>query len=75
MIHGIYLKSKPHRKWHLVSVATSAEVAHNDIIEFEKKIKKEGNTEAIVAIQSFESSFYIPEFLSEIKSTEKIMYS
>lgn len=68
MIHGIYVKSKPKNKWQLFSVTVSAEVAMQDAQEAELKAKLEGNDNVKVAIQSFESSFHIPEYLSEVKN-------
>lgn len=74
MFHGIYVKSKPKGKWHLVSIAFSAEVANNDVIEYKKQVEIEGNISAEVAIQTFDSGFYIPELLSQI-TTQKLMYN
>lgn len=68
MIHGIYIKNKPKAKWHLFSVAISAEAANYDINEAIKKIKGEGLDQAEVACQLFESAFWIPETLTEIKN-------
>lgn len=70
MFHGIYVKSRPKGKWYLVSVTMSAEVAvsnMNAIID-EAKLKENINVQA--KIQSFESSFYFPEILSEVKEQE-----
>lgn len=74
MIHGIYLKSRPKGKWHLVSVAISAEAANFDINEALKQAKLEGHEEAEAAAQIFDSTFWIPEFLNEIKQY-KPMYN
>ena len=74
MIHGIYLKARPKAKWHLVSTTTSPEVATLDLEDFLKQAKLEGNDKAEVAAQLFESNFWIPEFLDEIKD-HKIVYN
>lgn len=74
MIHGIYLKSRPKAVWHLVSVAITPEAANHDLSEFLKQAKIEGNDRAEVAVQVFDSAFYIPEILHEIKD-QKIMYN
>lgn len=74
MIHGIYLKSRPKGKWHLVSLAISAEAANYDISEFLKKAQQEGNEQAEVAAQCFDTAFHIPELLNEIK-LRKPMYN
>jgi hypothetical protein len=73
MILGIYLKSKPKNKWHLVSVATSAEFANQEVSLFKQQANLNGYEEAEVAIQSFESSFWIPEYISEIRRQESLL--
>lgn len=67
MIHGIYVKSKPKSKWHLVSLATSAEAANHEVDSFREQALLEGNEEAKIGIQIFDSVFYIPEYMTEIK--------
>jgi hypothetical protein len=67
MIHGIYLKSKPKNKWHLVSLAISAEAANLEIDLCKRQAIQEGNEQAEVAVQIFESAFWIPEYMNEIK--------
>ena len=67
MIHGIYIKSRPKNKWHLVSIAISAEAASFEVNVWKKQAKLDGNDLAEVAIQIFDSAFYIPEFMTEIK--------
>ena len=74
MIHGIYLKSRPKAKWHLVSVTASPEAASVDLDQFLKQAKLEGNEKAEVASQVFDSGFWIPEFLDEIKR-QKPLYN
>lgn len=72
MIHGIYVKSKPKNKWQLFSVTISPEVAMQDAQEAEQKAKLEGNDDVKVAIQSFDSSFHIPEYLAEVKDQKPL---
>lgn len=67
MIHGIYVKSKPKNKWHLVSQTISAEMANKEVEAFKKLAIEEGNEQAEVAIQVFDSAFFIPQFLNELK--------
>lgn len=67
-IHGIYLKSKPKGKWHLVSVAISPEAANMEIDEALKDARSKGNDQAEAACKIFESAFHIPELLSEVKN-------
>lgn len=70
MIHGIYLKSRPKSKWQLVSITASPESANHDMDEALKQAKDEGNEEAEVKVQTFESSFWIPHYLNEVKETK-----
>jgi len=67
MIHGIYVKSKPKNKWHLVSVAISAEAANHELDQVKRQALLDGNEEAKVGIQIFDSVFWIPEYVDEIK--------
>jgi hypothetical protein len=72
MIHGIYLKSKPKNKWHLVSVAVSPETANQEVSECKKQAALDGHELAEVAIKIFDSTFWIPEFVDEIKTQEPL---
>jgi hypothetical protein len=72
MIHGIYLKSKPTSKWHLLTIKLSAQSALKESNLALNKAKLEGNENAEVAIQVFESYFYIPEILQEVKDQKLI---
>lgn len=74
MIHGIYVKNKPKSKWHLFSITMSAEAAMQNIDDAKLQAKLEGYDNAEVAIQLFDSSFHIPEFMSEIKG-QKPMFN
>jgi hypothetical protein len=74
MIYGIYLKSKPKNKWQLMSVATSQEMAVNDLKETLKQAHAEGNEQVMVAEQLFDSAFWIPHYLDNVKE-QKILYN
>ena len=74
MIHGIYLKSRPKSKWQLVSIAISPEAANVDIEDTLKQAKAEGNEDAQVVAQIFESAFWIPHYLNDVKE-QKPMYN
>jgi hypothetical protein len=74
MIHGIYLKSKPKNKWHLVSQTISAEMANLEVEAYKKQAIEDGNEQAEVAIQVYDSAFFIPEFLNELKE-RKILFN
>lgn len=74
MFHGIYVKSRPKGKWHLVSVTMSPETATYDVKAILKQAKIEDNGKIEACIQIFESAFYIPESLTEVKE-QKLMYN
>ena len=74
MIHGIYLKSKPKNRWHLVSLALSAEAANLEITVCKRQSIKEGNDQAEVAVQIFDSALWVPEYLNEIKD-QKLLFN
>lgn len=74
VIHGIYLKSRPKGKWHLISVAISAEAAQLEIDQTLKQAQLQGNEQAEAAVQIYDSAFHIPELLSEVKE-QKLMYN
>lgn len=72
MIYGIYVKSKPKNRWHLVSEAVSPEAANYEIDARKKIAASEGNDEAQVAVQIFDSAFWIPEYMDEIKEQKPL---
>jgi len=72
MIHGIYIKSKPKNKWHLFSVAVSPEMANQEMDEAKKQAVLDGHEEAQVGIQIFDSVFWIPEYVDEIKEQKPL---
>lgn len=67
MIHGIYVKNKPKDKWHLFSVTISPEMANQEADQAKKQAELDGHEAAQVGIQIFESVFWIPEYVDEIK--------
>lgn len=73
-IHGIYLKSRPKGKWHLVSLAISAEAANMENKNVLQNAQNQGYNNAEVAIKIFDSNVYIPELLSDIES-QKPLYN
>jgi hypothetical protein len=52
----------------------SPEIASSNVDAILSKAKLEDNQDVQAKIQIFESSFHIPEFLSEIKE-QKLMYN
>ncbi len=74
MIHGIYVRNRPKKKWTLYSVVQSGELALRDQEDALAKAKEDGNDEAEAAIQTFETSFFIPQYLLEIKKAQ-ILYN
>jgi len=72
MFHAIYLKLKKKYDWRLVTVVSSPELATQDMNKILKQAKKEGNIEAEVGIQLFESLFFIPESAPKIKQDKPL---
>lgn len=72
MIHGIYLRTKPKNKWHLVSITLSPEDACNNIQEVLKQAQLEGNEQAQAVSQVFDSAFWIPHYLNEVKAQKSM---
>lgn len=66
-VHAIYKQHRPKSSWHLVSVVSSPELANLDVIEIQNREKKNGNDQAKVAIQLFDTMFYVPENMNEIE--------
>jgi len=73
MIHGVYVKSRPKGKWHLVSISLSPEIAAQDASQIRKQAEKEGNLQIQATVQYFESSFHIPEVLTEVKEQKSML--
>lgn len=74
MIHGIYVRNRPKSRWHLVSVAISAEAANYELEVTLKQAKQDGHEEAEVAVQVFDSMLWVPETLNQVKD-QKPMYN
>jgi hypothetical protein len=74
MIHGLYIRNRPKAKWHLISTSVSVEIASKDKLTILTQAKLEGNEKMEAAIKTFNSAFYIPEFLSEI-TEQKLMFN
>ena len=72
MIHAIYIKSKPKNKWHLFSVAVSPEMANQELADAKKQALLDGHEAAEVAIQIFDSVFWIPEYVDVIKEQKPL---
>lgn len=73
MVHGVYLKNRPKSKWHLVCVAFSIEKAQKEVNVHLKQAKLEGFDDAEATIQVFDSSFYIPEYLTNVKEQKSML--
>jgi hypothetical protein len=73
MIYGIYVKNKPNSKWHRVLMTMSPEAANYEVTERKKIANQGGNEEAQVAIQTFDSAFWIPEYMDEIKERQALL--
>lgn len=73
MIHGIYVRTRPKNKWHLVSITLSPEDAQSHIDEALKQAQLEGNEHAEVVSQVFDSAFWIPHYLNEVKEQKSML--
>lgn len=71
-VHGIYVKSRPKNKWHLVSIAISPEAANYEVDECKRQAVLDGNEEAQVGIQIFDTVFWIPEYVNELKERKPL---
>ncbi len=69
MFLGVYVRNKPKKRWLLMSIVYSAEVAYRDLEKYVDKAKLDGNDQAEGAIQSFESSFFIPHVITNIAAS------
>lgn len=74
MFHVVYMKTRPKGKWYSVSVSLSQETASSDMNAILKKAKTDDNDKIEACIQSFETGFHIPEYLSEVKE-QKLLYN
>ena len=72
MIHGIYVKSRPKNKWHLFSIAISPEAANCEVDEAKRQSIIDGIENPQVAIQVFDSAFWIPEYIEDIKDQKPL---
>ena len=74
MFHAVYMKTRPKGKCFFVFMSLSQETATNDMQALLDQAKITDNNDVQVCIQSFETCFYIPEFLSEVKK-QKLLYN
>ena len=74
MFHVVYMKTRPKGVWYFVSISLSQEKASDDMNAILDKAKTEEKADVKACIQSFETSFHIPEFLSDIKE-QKLLYN
>jgi hypothetical protein len=72
MIHAIYIKSRPKNKWYLFGITVSAEAAAKELELAVQEAQKGGNDQGEAAIQVFDSPFFIPQLLSEIKERKSL---
>jgi len=74
MVHGIYFKTKPKNRWQLFSIAISPEAAVKEVNDCKLQISSQGNDKAEVAVQIFETIFYIPEYMNDLIN-QPILYN
>lgn len=75
MIHAVYTKRKPNHKWHLFSITPSAEKATTELQSAIQEAQKGGNEQGEAAIQVFDSIFFVPQILSEIKDQKVLGFN
>lgn len=75
MIHGIYIRLKPTKKWFLFSTTKSAESATKELVVAMQVAKVGGNDLGEAAIQVYESELFIPELLAEIKEQKPLGFN
>lgn len=75
MIHGVYIRNRPKGIWYLMTVSASAEIAKQDKENVLGEALRSGNEEAQARIQTFDSAWFIPESLKEIKEDSKLLYN
>lgn len=74
MFHGVYIKSRPKGKWHLISLTASPEMATMNMNRVKHQAELEGNDTVEVGVQLYESLFNVPETLSSLKD-HKILFN
>lgn len=75
MIHGIYLRLKPNNLYYLVSASTSAATALHDKTTSLQEALAHGNQKASAKIKTFDSIWFMPSSLKEIKEDPKMLYN
>lgn len=75
MIHGIYIRLKPKKKWFLFSTTKSAESASKELAVAIQVAQTGGNEQGEAAIQVYESELFIPELLTEIKDQKALGFN
>jgi hypothetical protein len=78
MIHCIYVQSRPKELWHLATCSTSAQVVLKDKQTLLEDAIKNGNTEAKVAIKTYNSIWEAMETVKDIQEseeTEKLLFN
>lgn len=75
MIHGIYVRYSSKTKWKLFAVASTAEKILEEETAARQEAKKYGHDKIEIKIRSFGTSFYIPEYLKDIKESAAAVYN
>lgn len=75
MIHAVYTRPNPKALWHLATVSTSAEVVLKDKETLLQAAIQEGNTEAETGIITFDSIFWAPETLKDLKENIRLLFN
>ena len=72
MINVIYIKLTPKSKWKLFSQTVSAEAAISELAAAKQHATNQGYEEAETAIQVFDTSLWIPEYITKIDKSDPL---
>lgn len=75
MIIAVYLRTRPGNLYHLVSATTSAMTALHDKEASLQEALAHGNQKASAKIKTFDSIWFMPASLKEIKEEPKMLYN
>ncbi len=75
MVHGVYRRASKTALWYLVSASASAETALKDKRLCIEEAQKEGKTNVEAGIRTYETSWFMPESLTELEENDKLLYN
>lgn len=75
MIHCLYLRKTNSGLWNLATCSTSAQVVLKDKQTLLEDAIKNGNTEAQVAIKTYDSIWEAMETVRDLEENEKLLFN